>query len=235
MGDREQERSGLDLITPHQRRKILSGFGRQGQLQTGRSNVTVTAQADFGETTIFTVQLDINLTGTPVGTVAFCLAIVEWTINGITLTRTVDVALGVSISGLAESVRVRLIDSTPTQYPIGIGYTGTILIATNPRPTTAVPPVLTALYTTNIAGSASTPVLPVPSGGNSLVVLASTAAGVWPTLRVRFQTASGVDLIRSVAPSGQTFLPLPTGTGQAIVDNLGVAAADISVLWGIDG
>jgi hypothetical protein len=229
------DRGDLDLVTPHEKRKILSGFGRQGTLKTGQTNVTLSAQADFGETTIFTVQLDINLTGAPAGSVAFCLAIVEWTINGITLTRTVDVALGVSISGLAESVRVRMTDSTPSSFPNGISYIGTILIATNPRPTTAVPPVLTALYTTNILNGASTPVLPVPSGGNSLVVLASTATGVFPALRVRFQTASGVDLIRTVAPSGQTFIPLPTGTGQAIVDNMGAAAADISVLWGIDG
>lgn len=224
-----------NLITPHDKRKILSGFGRQGQLQTGRTNVTLTAQADFGETTIFTVQLDINLTGAPTGSVAFALAVVEWTINGITLTRTVDVALGVSISGLAESVRVRMIDTTPQSFTIGVSYTGTILIATNPRPTTAVPPILTALYTTSIPNGSFSAVLPVPAGGNSLVVLASTAAGIFPTLRVRLQTASGADLIRMAVPAGASFIPLPTGTGQAVVDNMGATAADISVLWGIDG
>lgn len=225
----------IDSVTPHKRRKILTGFGRAGQLKTGQQNVTISAQADFGETTIFTVQLDVNLVGAPAGTVAFCLAIVEWTIYGVTLTRTVDVALGVSISGLAEAVKVRLIDTTPSQYPSGVPYVGTILIATNPRPTTAVPPVLTALYTVNILNGASTPIMLVPSGGNSLVVLASSATATWPALRVRFQTASSVDLVRTVAPSGQTFIPLPTGTGQAIIDNMSGAAADISALWGIDG
>jgi hypothetical protein len=224
---------------PHPKSPILTGRAQSGKLTTGDSNKPVSAQAQFGVSTYFTVTIDSNIVTDPSGPVAFTKAVVEWTNDGITIVREIDVAAGASISGLAEAVAVRVYDYTATAptveahtYALGVDYGVSISITSRQRPTTAAPPVRTGLAATPVNQSAAQEV-DVPLGANSVLVYGALAAAAASVL-VTFLTADGATtLLKTVA--GDDPIPLIAGVGVVRVTNLSASQADITVVFGIDG
>jgi hypothetical protein len=167
------------------------GWGKSGTLTTGKEAQFTSLSASFEEPTTFTVQFDVQQGATA----GFAIATVIWTVNGVSFTRTIDVAAGSSISGLAESVRVIVNDATDvTVYPSGVEYVVSVTIAGRPRPTTATPPVFTGLQATSLNTGQTIPVQ-VPNGANSVAVYGTTNTPGTPV-------AIQVDMVALTTPGG---------------------------------
>jgi hypothetical protein len=107
--------------------KIRTGHAQAGSLITGNSSTFVSAQKTFDTMEIFTVTIDVDLPTS--GVAAFVTATVRWTVKGVTVTRTYDVATTASFSGIAEALTVTVNDNTPNTHPQGVKYNASILIA----------------------------------------------------------------------------------------------------------
>jgi hypothetical protein len=221
-----------DTFEAHRKSDFRTGWAQGGHLQTGNVGKDVSCQAKFGRAVNFTAQIDVDSVGDKI--VAFTQAIVQWTVAGNTIVRTIDVAAGVSISGLAESVHVRVRDITPSSFPQNKEYDATILIAAEPRATTAVPPIFTGLLSTAVAANASVTV-PVPNGANGVTVYGVVWPGA-PSFDLQEQTADGSTVLLDTIVTPGQFVPLLAGAGLIVVTNKAASlGSSISVVFTIDG
>ena len=226
----------FETLRQHGKLGLRTGRAQGGKLTIGQGN-DVTCQVEFGMASEVTVSVDSNAAETP-GLVAFAQATVMFTVEGVTITRTFDVAAGASISGLAEAVRVMVKDTTPSSFSASKGqqYGITISIALMPRPNTAVPPALTGLANGTV-GALATVNVAVPLGANSVIVTGTGAAGV-VSLQLAQQTA---DLSTTLMECDLTSVPSPaialmSGCGNIAITNLaGGSSAQVTVQFGIDG
>lgn len=225
-----------ETLRQHKKLGLRSGRAQAGLITIGQGN-DVTCQVELGMASEVTVSIDSNALETA-GLVAFTQASVTFTIEGVSIIRTFDVAAGASISGLAEAVRVMVKDVTPSVFSQSKGkkYGVTISIAMMPRPNSATPPTLTGVSNAAIAGL-STLNISVPLGANSVIVTGTGAAGV-PSLQLAQQTADmGVNLMLcdlTQVPSPP--IALMAGCGNIAITNLASGSgANVTVQFGIDG
>ena len=185
---------------------------------------------------MFTVTVDIDAAAR--GITAYASATVEWSVNGVPVVRTYDVASAISISGIAEGVKVIVTDASaspmggalPAPMTLGSTYSASILIAANKRTTPAVPVIKTALVTLAAAGTPS-PAVPVPRGASSVAVYVSGAAPA-----VAEQTFDGTTVL--LTRVNNLFIPLISGANQIVltIPTGGVGAGkQAAVAFGVDG
>ena len=225
-----------ETLRQHGKLGLRTGRAQAGKLTIGQGN-DASCQVELGITSQVTVSISSDVAETP-GLVAFTQATVMFTVEGVTITRTFDVAAGASISGLAEAVRVMVKDTTPSSFASSQGqqYGITISIALMPRPSTAVPPTLTGLANGTV-GALATVNVAVPLGANSVIVTGTGAAGV-VSLQLAQQTA---DLSTTLMECDLTSVPSPpialmAGCGNIAITNLASSTgAQVTVQFGIDG
>lgn len=209
-----------------------TGWAVGGSLITGNSSNTVSLQAHFGKASIFTVQLDV----TPPDSGSVPQVTISYTVNGVPVDRTIDVAAGASISGVAEAVRVRIIDATPIpKMTAGIAYPVTITIGTYPRPGGAYPTV-TGAYDTTIASGGNQETVRVPAGANGVYVFAWPASGTTIDLEITQSNSVG-PLFKALQTDGIPQQPIPLVAGAKFVNVINNGATNIqaTVIFSIDG
>lgn len=214
-----------------------TGWGRGGKLTTLNAARFISLSAEFEEPTMFTAQAECDQ-NVEAGTSGFAFMTVEWTVNGITQSRTIDVCAGASISGLAESCRILAKDGTEAPFPPNVDYGITINVAARTRPRTAAFPVFTAVRSTLVPAGGTLPApVPIPEGANSVAIYSSTAAG--PADIVLNQQAlyppSEVVTLLSTSVTPGIFVPLLAGALTIGVSNAGATGANVTVVFGIDG
>lgn len=233
--------------------------------------------ANFEETDTYTLQFNItaatvlpiptpspvwpprNLDGTqppipsfpqPVGssTGVRCVAIINWKVEGNQIRREIDIGSGVSISGTSQAVDVAVQDQTWTVGgPAGVQYSVSVVCTKGVRPSTALPPVLTA--TTNQSGSPD-PTVVIPPGGivlfdvpenvgiTSVEVTAIdvTTPGDIPTFLVVGHFDGVAEFKTYSATTNPGFVKLSPGSTQINMRNRSSTdTVQCSVTWGIDG
>jgi hypothetical protein len=223
-----------ETLLRHLKSPLRTGRSQGGMLTTGDSRNGISMQVEFGVAEQVTVSFDN--TATAGGVEALAQATIEFTIDGTSIVRTIDVAAGASISGVAQAVRVRVLDMTSTSLVVSTptSYGVTISVAVMPRPTTAVPPVLTGLTNKQLSQN-GTVTVQVPAGADSFVVYGQTASGQPTGIEVAQQTAQGTATIQQSVPTLGQFVPLLMGCGRLLITNLSATTATVSVIWGIDG
>jgi hypothetical protein len=174
-------------------------------------------------------------------------AIIEWSVGGNTIRREVSVASGTSVSAVAESVRVVMVDDTiDNPGNPGFEYQVTASLAAGTRASytsvplsSGIPPVLGV---TN--GAPET--IPVPQGvGVALVavvpgtfIVSGTATNLeYRDIVVRQIGTSGDVLLDWKPPSaGVLWVPLVPGTASIFVAcSRALGIISMAVLFGIDG
>lgn len=223
-----------ETLRQHQKLKLRTGRSQAGKLTTGQSNNDVTCQVEFGMASEVTVSIDNNAVES--GITAFATATVMFTIEGVTISRSFDVAAGASISGLAEAVRVMVKDNTKVPHALDAQYGIIISIAMMPRPATATPPTLTGAANVTVPALSSTTV-PVPVGANSVIVNGTGAAGV-VSLSLKQMTADGLVTLMETDITEVPSRPIALMAGCGEIEVLNLAAgsgAQVTVQFGIDG
>ena len=193
--------------------------------------------ANFGRPTPFTVHADISLPGVQ------AQMLVESRLDGSIIQRVYDVAAGLTVGGIGESVSVTLSDNTTLgdyARPVAaFGYTAVVTISPGARPTGTVPPVQTGAVLQAIGAGASV-AFPVPAGATGVLVY-GTAGGGPASLYVDHYTAGTIGgfavKINSTPGStpGAAPVPLISGVGQVNVTNEGAGGANVTVVWSMDG
>ena len=215
----------------HGRLSKRTGWGFPGKLSVGAKQA-VTAQAErFEYPAMRTVQVSLDTSGLALTTVFMGRLVVDFGLDVGTNQRSIDVAAGASISGLADKILARVVDESPvaTNEVVGVMITCTDY----PRPTGTVP-VRTG-FNGAIAGSA-TQYVPVPNGASGVIIMGSQFAGL--LLTQLSNLASGFILVGVVASSdaiiGQ-IQPLVQGCRYIGLTNSSGTSTSASVVFVIDG
>lgn len=218
------------------------GWQVNGKLYRGNAERTVRCQADFPESGTYTVQFGFQAP-TAVGALGTqALADITWFTEGNAITRRVDVANGVSVTGVGQGVTVTIYDNSNSG---GEEYSVSCSVAKGARPSQDRPPTL---QTTNYADGSGieTVDIQIPQGVGviSALVFATnqvTASGLYvPTeLLVAARNPAFIDNFSIYNPDVLTgFVPIPPG---ATFLRLHFSDADAThdhkynVIWGIDG
>ena len=215
----------------HGRLSKRTGWGFPGKLSVGAKQA-VTAQAErFEYPAMRTVQVSLDTSGLALTTVFMGRLVVDFGLDVGTTQRSIDVASGVSISGLADKILARVLDESPANTGESVGVM--ITCTDYPRPTGTVP-VRTG-FNGAIAGSA-TQYVPVPNGASGVIIMGSQFAGL--LLTQLSNLASGFILVGVVASSdaiiGQ-IQPLVQGCRYIGLTNSSGTSTSASVVFVIDG
>lgn len=222
-----------------------SGWALGGPLYTNtgdpNNNPVKLAVDKFDRAAVFTVQLGLNLGdgGFPVQ----CEAEIVWSINSQPIRRVVSVSQGCSITGVTESINIKLYDVTPLIFSQGSvpslhQYVVFGSVAPGSRAATTLPPFLRAWPTTQSLAAAGSTALAVRNNagvvGFRLSVWATGIAGATVTMT----DSNGTIYDQYVVPPGvnNEFVPLAPGTTMVVITNNDAAnPIYLSGQWAIDG
>ena len=239
---------------------VLRGWQKSGKLKMLDTARSVSMQADFPDPGNYTIQFSIQtkINPAPFGQKNQALAEIEWTVEGGTIKRVISIGNGTSITGVAQAVKVRVIDDTRTGTAFAAGFDPEYLISmqvvkgTRPavnRPPSRIPAniaagggyqALTNGYT--ILPSGGGVLIPVPEEGAISVSVQVQDASVGGTLvpedsiAVLQRQHSGASTILSVCdPRDFDWIPLSPACGYILVANYNAFDVAVSVAFGIDG
>jgi len=173
-------------------------------------------------------------------------AIVTWKLGGQQIVRKVSVFSGAAISGIAEAVDVKLVDysdiaGAPAKaalpYKIAAAMTRGMRADTMQPATLISNPRVIALPST----TATQIVIPQNAGVISCMVLASNPASLTVLTNTMNIVAGVIDaggnVLQSWYPINQSpgWVPLPGSAVSLSIFNSDVSAAQVNVIWGIEG
>lgn len=220
------------------------GWSQSGTLVPGSSNSAVSLQAQFPLIGAYTVQLNIqdpNASLVVGNEVVRAQAEIQWSVKGNTVTRLVDCVNGLSITGEAEAVSVRVVDRSLITVPGKRPYVVSINVAPGTRPSVQQPPVFSADRQTLSGGLASGGVI-VPAGAISAQInVVGVTVGqpiVDPDYYIVRQIANGGLVLKAFSPFRYDgWIPLAAGCTQIRFEQSALVVADWFwfTSFGIDG
>jgi hypothetical protein len=233
-----------------------SGWSGNKTLITGNIDTTLSVQADFSaDPGPYTVQFDLSIPDQPQNGVVKNVAIkaealIEWSVEGNTVTRRVDIGDGTTVSGVGQACRVVVTDQTDNAMgDTGFEYNVTVLIAKGTRPSVDQPPTLTPfkrtdpitlnlLLTIAPGGSLNVPI-PLDAGvisANVTVIDTGSPPAPIPEQMVQVLQSIGGVVLRGCDPRAMTWIPVIPGVSALGIFNFTAGQTImISVEFGIDG
>lgn len=213
------------------------GWSQSGTLQTGVAG-EVSLQANFvqrfGAAGPFTVQLGVlpPLAGFPPGIVT--AAEIEWSVQGNTVRRIVDLVNGLSISGFAEACRV-VIRNVASVAPPGDPFVVSVQLTPGTRPSEQRPPTLTTGRLVAAAGFTDVAV-PVEAGAISVFVTMGTdPPSVLTSADIQVQHRNTVGPLKAYDPRDYGWVPIDPRASIVRLVNTTATPVIASVIFGIDG
>lgn len=215
------------------------GDGHASATRTLTSTVSgngLRCHTEFRAAQAFTVQCNVDTPGVS------AQMTVEWRLDGSSITRTVDVAAGVSVSGFGQAVTVTVADNTTVgqYFTTATNYIVTVTITPGTRPGSGVPLIQTG-KTASTVNAGATLAVNVPAGANGVIVH-GVAGGVPASLYVDLEALNtaggsvGTKLCRIALNGTQAAsFPLVAGTSRVLITNEGNGQASVTVLFTIDG
>ena len=178
--------------------------------------------------------------------IARAVATVEWSVAGNTITRVITVDDGTSLTGVAEGVRVTVVDATrQTLGSPGYNYNVSISLAAGQRASYEVVPLLLPSITAQSVQTGTPVTIPIPRGGVKLVAILPgnfTIAGVNSDLTYKDLTVYQYDVALNTLAvwkpgfSSDLWIPVVPGADRLfIVSNTVGGLVGVTVLFGIDG
>ncbi len=238
------------MSTHNQRGRSAGGWSRVVRLVSGVYKVAGSLQQVFPKAESYTVTFTLNVIddinqhhGFPPHSVPpiTAEAIVEFTVAGNTYVRLLSVTDGMSISGVCNSFRVRLKDTTVAVGNadiLGLRYDVSVQVAPGTRADSKSPPYLQRGEKQIVVAANSGHGLTIPDNAGIKTMLAMVVAingSVIPDGGARVtQSAAAVDI---AAYDPRSFAWAPIAPGAAFVELQNFTGTDQfwQVFWGIDG
>lgn len=209
-------------------------------------DVSIGLQQQFKEAGVYTVSFNL-VAPTIAGNfkVPRAVAIIQWTCAGNAVTSRVTIANGVSISGPAEHIVIKIVDDT-IDDPGGaeVEYNVALLVTKGVRATSEGTPLLVTSITMGVVtGAPQTLQIPKNSGINAILVVLGrfVVAGVQSDLTYKDYVVSQLDpagnfLMDWKPTAPDQWVPLVPGASSVEVGCLRVnGIINITVLFGING
>ncbi len=228
-----------------------NGWGQAGQLITGDPHSMVTMQAQFDEPGTYTVQFSKQDNAASTNPI-FAVATITWSVEGHFLSRQVNVADGVSVSGVGQAVKVIIQDATPTTLGGGggVAYQVSVQCSKGVRGTNKQPPILipgVGLGSAGAVGQAG--IYSVPNLGNITIPIPN-GVGIISTYITVFGSGN-TPIAENAVNVGLTYagsyfkqwdprdfpdwVPITPGVTDLILQNFSGQNTIWSVAFGIDG
>jgi len=209
------------LIAP-----LRTCWAQAGSLTTGDSNPFKT-QRTFQAPQQLSVTINTNVGSLTAANIiegdVYCQATVTWTINGVSIQRTVDLVSSVTLTGVADAVAVSVQDVTAAAEGDveNDTYDVSVLMAINTRPVSPVPLIQSDLE--GISGLATNAfrTYTVPVGATGVAVFASTFGGSAVNMRLQEETLDGSVVLLDTNVVNGAYVPLLSGAQQVVITNLG--------------
>ncbi len=212
---------------------------------------TIGLQQEFKEAGMYTLDFDIIKKSAPAAGVQRsprATAIIEFSVAGNTITREVDLSNAVSISGLAQAVRVTVSDTTPFAN-LGVEFTYEVRINLAPgvRPVNPGVPLSPASFTEALGPGLTSHAIPVNKGINAVAVIPgaynvggpATPTDVTSKVLTCTITDTGGNVLANFNPMPGViaWIPMPPG---AVALNLqfnaiALSALQITVFYAVGG
>lgn len=219
----------------------LAGFPQSGNIEE------FAVEATFKEVGYHTVQFSFQIPDVRdnVGAPVYIIkgqAEIRWTVAGNSCRRLVDVSNGTAISGLGETVYVRLLNTAISlnEFAPNAPFTAAVLITNGTRPTIGdgQPPMLFGVEQTIPAGGGTFDFLVPPECGINSVFLAATSPDATPLAgnEVTYVMNNGAFGQAGDASTFNRWIPLAPGSAFVTVTN-NDAAQDVNIMpiWGVEG
>lgn len=224
------------------------GWGQSGDVQPGTGNFSLSAQCDFPFAGVFTIQFSVQ--GVPADKAFHCVAFIQWSVNGQTVTRRVSVNNGTTVSGCGSAVKVYVYDDG--QPPPAAGwatdpYLVSINIVPGVRPQIQQPATYSPMTTDSGNTFPGAIIVPATSNRGILVPRDAGAISLFTTVgdfsgtpvilteaSVQVQQ-NGASITRVYDPRQPVWVPLIDSIFQ--LEFINTTAKDLlfSFTYGIDG
>lgn len=238
---------------------VKNGWQASGRLIMLDTTRKVSMQADFADPGNYTVQFSTeakNVAGVS-GRKSTPKARIQWSVEGGTIDRIINVVNGVSISGVAQGVRVEIYDATPSGSGFLPGFDPSYLVACQVvkgiRANVEQPPQLILdnddLGTMNagfitVPANSSSNAYEIPFNAGPVSVNVTVSPNPYTTLafipedsvlvRQRSGTGAGVS-VKLYDPRDMGFVPLAPAASAIQIRNNNAFDVDCHISFGIDG
>ena len=207
-----------------------------GDLQSNNASKAVQLQAEFHEIGNYLVQFGISKTP---GDSINPQAELTWSVEGNSVRRVITVVNGVSVTGSAQAVKVKMYDAG-SQVAGARDYTGSIQVVPGVRPSQNQPPTLFGAVGTLVDSAAVTVPLPVDSGIISVLIKVAsddvTAAHPIPAGSVyAIQQDSAGARISVYEPQDYDYVTISRDVTSVSIKNVSGLTIRYSMTFGIDG
>ena len=202
-------------------------------------------EVNFARANMYTVQVGMggHSTAEGVSQIPYMpVAIVKWSVNGVTITRMFDVSKGKQISAPAEAIEVIIQDNTPSELQDNGTYHVWATVTPGSRPTEQTPLVLTSPQLPSPILTTASAVFVVPANvgvkGLSLQIgplLGTTGAVNCVIEQLAVSTPTTASLSMYNYTSADDTIPLVNGCNQIKIYNNSAFTVTATLLYEIDG
>lgn len=224
--------------------KPKTGWSASGNMVGEDPDKEVSLQAVFADPGTYTVQFSFKYLVDPGGVSdpVYPEAEIEWSVEGNTIVRRVSVQNGVSISGVAQGVKVRVYDATPDYSPAqNTPYQVSISVAKGLRGGSEMPIYAPSDSIASIGGAAgSFHDFPIPQniGAKSVRILAIPivlAAATDNDIVVAYEIGGFIIIGFFPLKNPGGWYPITVGADNIRVYKTVAANWNVQVVFGIDG
>lgn len=231
-----------DMTTPIPVKVVTPGEGWSGSsnIRAG-TRQAYSIQAKFPKIGQYTVQFEIGNTPAPLGDDVFkATAEITWSVKGNGVRRLVNCANGMSVSGTAEAVSVKIIDASILDVNPPFDYVVGAQIAPGTRASVQQPPFLEDIKYTVLPGNTQDVLIPKDAGVISVYVATSVAV-VGQSIAsgaIKVEQLGGTLDLKAYDPRDGVWIPISPGADRLRLFVAGtgpVNGVKFTPVWGIDG
>ena len=250
--------------------RIPTGWKGATELVTGQSTPVNLLSANFPESGSYTIEFNLlpyaaNIPipynpGVPIppsptpnpttNQPIVAKALVQWSVEGSTVTRIMNIVDGASITGVAQGVNVFAFDATQEvkveSSPFGVPYQVTAQVSKGVRATNKQPPILVpgapSLIGSVLIDATDPPVsVPIPQGAGVISVYVTVGFSASPepdsnSIQVQQQFALTLFSTKTYDPRDfPDWVPISPGADTIFLVNNSAQEVVFSITFGIDG
>ncbi len=224
---------------------MKNGFSSFGHLRPGLQGGEVKLQPGNMLQGNYTVQFGITdpNVALAIGNRVLLRAQIDWFVGGSSLRRIIDVGDGVSISGTADQVNVKVFDASTITSPAAVKDVDVFIqVAKGTRPAEERPPIY-SMPSETLGPAVTSVVVPIPANIGAISSMVAVrpntdgaAIGAYDIVVLQAANTAGSNILSGYDPRQTDWTPLVAGCKALVIRTSAAAPLLIATpIFGIDG